>query len=64
MIVVSYWDEPEAATLSTPFGEALGCQGTSAEPPQPQRDPGSPQTPPGGHHSLENSTSTTQALTI
>lgn len=49
----SYQDEPAGAEPSWPAAAARGCQGTSAEPPGPQHDPGSPQTPRGGRHSLE-----------
>ena len=44
------------AAPSWPAAEPQSCQGTSAEPPEPQHDPGSPQTPPGAHHSLESQT--------
>ncbi len=41
------------AAPSWPAGAARGCPGTSVEPPGSQHDPGSPQTPRGGHHLLE-----------
>lgn len=46
----SHRDGPVGAAPSGPAGADRGCPGTSAEPPEPQRDPGSPQTPPGGRH--------------
>lgn len=52
----TYQDERVGAAPSWPAGAAQGCQGISVEPPEPQRDPGSPQTPGGGRHSLETQT--------
>lgn len=42
-----------AAAPWRPAGAARGCPGTSAERPEPRRDPGFPQTPSGGRHSLD-----------
>lgn len=54
--VRSYQFEPVGAAPSWPAGAARGCPGTSAEPPEPRHDPGSPQTPRGGHRLLETHT--------
>lgn len=60
----SYQDEPVGAAPSCPAAGARRCLKKSEELPEPQRDPGSPQTLQGGHHLLETQTQNTYSAGV
>lgn len=58
----AYLDVQAEAAPSWPAGAAQDYPGISVVHPEPRHDPGSPQTPQGGHHSLGTQTEGTTIL--